>query len=41
MLQLNEAVGPYINNFTKELTWGVLLLLVMVINYHCDRRRTR
>jgi len=41
MLQLNETVGPYINNFTKELTWGALLLLVMVVNCHCGRLRAR
>ena len=32
MLQLNETVGPYINNFAKEFTWGALLLIVMVVN---------
>jgi len=32
MLQLNDFVGPYINNFTKEFTWGALLLIVMVAN---------
>lgn len=41
MLQLNETVGPYINNFTKEFTWGALLLLMMVVNYHCDRSRAQ
>jgi simple sugar transport system permease protein len=41
MLQLNEAVGPYINNFAKEFTWGALLLLMMVVNYHCDRSHTQ
>jgi len=41
MLQLNETIGPYINNFTKELTWGALLLLMMVVNYCCGRRRAR
>jgi len=40
MLQLNETIGPYINNFAKEFTWGVLLLLMMVVNYYCDRSRT-
>jgi simple sugar transport system permease protein len=30
LLQFHEWAGLYINNFTKELTWGVLLLLVMV-----------
>ncbi len=30
MLRFHELVGPYVNNFTKEFTWGVLLLLVMV-----------
>jgi simple sugar transport system permease protein len=32
LLQFHELVGPYINNFTKEFTWGCLLLLVMVVN---------
>jgi simple sugar transport system permease protein len=32
MLQLQPVVGGYINNLTKELTWGGLLLLVMVVN---------
>jgi simple sugar transport system permease protein len=32
MLQLNETVGPYINNFAKEFTWGALLLVVMAVN---------
>jgi len=32
MLHFHELAGPYINNFTKEFTWGSLLLLVMVIN---------
>jgi len=41
MLQLNETVGPYVNNFTKELTWGALLLLIMVVNHRCDRPRAR
>jgi len=41
MLQLNETVGPYINNFTKEFTWGALLLLMMVVNYYCGRPRTQ
>jgi len=40
MLQLNETVGPYINNFAKEFTWGVLLLLVMVVNYYSTRRQS-
>lgn len=39
MLQLNETVGPYVNNFAKEFTWGALLLLVMVLNY-CRHRRS-
>jgi len=37
MLQLNETVGPYVNNFTKEFTWGVLLLLVMILGRYCNR----
>jgi simple sugar transport system permease protein len=32
LLRFHEAVGPYINNFTKEFTWGALLLLVMVLH---------
>ncbi len=36
MLRFQPIIGDYINNFTKEFTWGALLLLVMVIN-----RRTR
>lgn len=34
MLMFNETFGPYINNFTKELTWGALLLIVMVLNHY-------
>jgi simple sugar transport system permease protein len=41
MLQLNETVGPHINNFTKEFTWGALLLLVMVLGHYSHRSRTR
>jgi simple sugar transport system permease protein len=40
MLQLNETVGPYVNNFAKEFTWGALLLLVMIVNYYGTRSRT-
>ena len=40
MLQLSQAAGPYINNFTKEFTWGILLLLVMVVNYYSTRHRS-
>lgn len=32
LLQFHELAGPYVNNFAKELTWGALLLLVMVTN---------
>ena len=32
LLHFHDLVGPYLNNFTKEFTWGCLLLLVMVIN---------
>ncbi len=39
MLQLNETVGPYVNNFTKEFTWGVLLLVVMVLGRYRNRSR--
>ncbi len=31
LLRFQEFAGPYINNFTKEFTWGALLLLVMVL----------
>jgi len=41
MLQLSETIGPYINNFTKEFTWGALLLLMMLINHHSSHLRTR
>jgi simple sugar transport system permease protein len=39
LLQFHERAGPYLNNFTKELTWGALLLLVMVTNQ--TRRRKK
>ncbi len=32
MLRFQPVIGTYINNFTKEFTWGVLLLLVMALN---------
>jgi simple sugar transport system permease protein len=32
LLRFQEYVGPYINNFTKEFTWGALLLLVMALH---------
>jgi len=32
LLQFQPFAGPYINNFTKEFTWGALLLLVMVLH---------
>ncbi len=31
LLRFRELAGPYINNFTKEFTWGALLLLVMAL----------
>lgn len=37
MLRFQPMLGNYVNNFTKEFTWGVLLLLVMVINRHVRR----
>lgn len=41
MLQLNETVGPYINNFAKEFTWGALLLVVMAVHCHSARARAK
>ena len=41
MLQLNETVGPYINNFAKEFTWGALLLVVMAVHCHSTRARVK
>lgn len=38
MLRFHETVGAYVNNFTKEFTWGSLLLLVMVSNQCCRSR---
>jgi simple sugar transport system permease protein len=32
MLRFQPMIGDYVNNFTKEFTWGALLLLVMVIS---------
>jgi simple sugar transport system permease protein len=32
LLRFQEFAGPYINNFTKEFTWGALLLLVMALH---------
>jgi simple sugar transport system permease protein len=32
LLRFHEFIGPYINNFTKEFTWGALLLFVMVLH---------
>ena len=32
LLRFQPFAGPYINNFTKEFTWGALLLLVMVLH---------
>lgn len=40
MLQLNETVGPYINNFAREFTWGALLLVVMAVNYYSTRAQS-
>ena len=31
LLRFQEFAGPYVNNFTKEFTWGALLLLVMAL----------
>ncbi|MCL5280064.1 MAG: ABC transporter permease [Planctomycetes bacterium] len=39
LLQFHEFAGPYINNFTKEFTWGALLLLVMALHRRIGRRR--
>ncbi len=38
MLMFHEFFGQFVNNFTKELTWGALLLLVMVVNYYFQKR---
>jgi simple sugar transport system permease protein len=38
LLQFQQFAGPYLNNFTKEFTWGALLLVVMVL--HQRARRT-
>ncbi len=38
MLRFHETIGTYVNNFTKEFTWGGLLLLVMVSNEFCRSR---
>ncbi len=38
LLRFHEYAGPYLNNFTKEFTWGALLLLVMIL--HRGARRT-
>ena len=32
LLRFHEFAGPYINNFTKEFTWGTLLLFVMALH---------
>jgi ribose/xylose/arabinose/galactoside ABC-type transport system permease subunit len=39
LLRFQEYAGPYINNFTKEFTWGALLLFVMVLHRGRGRRR--
>jgi len=39
LLQFQPFAGPYINNFTKEFTWGALLLLVMVLHRGKTERR--
>ncbi len=39
LLRFHEYAGPYINNFTKEFTWGALLLLVMALHRGRGRRR--
>ena len=43
LLRFQEFAGPYINNFTKEFTWGALLLLVMALRGPCraSARRSR
>lgn len=43
LLRFQEFAGPYINNFTKEFTWGALLLLVMALRgpYRASVRRSR
>lgn len=41
LLMFHDFLGDYINNFTKELTWGVLLLLVMVSNRITEIRNAR
>jgi simple sugar transport system permease protein len=33
LLRFHEFAGPYLNNFTKEFTWGALLLLVMILRH--------
>ncbi len=40
MLMFHEFFRGFINNFTKEFTWGILLLLVMVINTYSQRRES-
>jgi simple sugar transport system permease protein len=39
LLQFQQFAGPHINNFTKEFTWGALLLVVMVLHRGRGRRR--
>jgi simple sugar transport system permease protein len=43
LLRFQEFAGPYVNNFTKEFTWGALLLLVMTLRrpYQLHARRSR
>lgn len=41
MLMFDETFRGYINNFTKEFTWGVLLLFVMTVNQYFSSRRSR
>ncbi len=39
LLRFQAFAGPYINNFTKEFTWGALLLLVMALHRWKTERR--
>jgi simple sugar transport system permease protein len=43
LLRFQEFAGAYVNNFTKEFTWGALLLLVMALRgpYRASARRSR
>ncbi len=41
MLRFHDLFGEFINNFTKEFTWGALLLVVMVVNTCFEGREVR